>query len=69
MSSASELESSLISFAGSDSILVYHYGYSLVGNLVWVGGVDYSTEVVNGEMAIIAGNTVLLLDERVSLVA
>ena len=38
MPSAPELESSLISFAGSDSILVYHYGYSLVGNLVWVGG-------------------------------
>ena len=33
------------------------------------GGGGYSTEVVNGEMAIIAGNTVLLLDERVSLVA
>ena len=40
---------------------------SLAGNLVWVGGGgDYSTEVINGGMAIIGGNTVLLLDERVS---
>ena len=61
ISSASELESSLMSFAASDSTSTWQRGIKERedGEKVW--GDDYSRKAINQGTAIIRGNTVFLL--------